>query len=445
MHSDENEMMPMEYDKLTAEDSKKYILECFVKIREQYLLPVVVQKEISMYLEMILSTFAKDIKNRLSAAGFHHAQEVLPCESEIQSMIEHLNSKYLFDKQLRQYFSFIPPREKSVRLQAGEVKFQYIFIIELLQVLLRKEHILDYVLGRVSTSNELVMRHPTHGSSFQGSFFDVNYPAVQLILYIDDFEVVNPIGSRRSIHKLCAIYVTIGNLPLSYNSHLENIHLLCLFKAHDVTHNKGDFSPFLEPLLTELKVLESEGILVGELHVKAGLMAVTGDNLSSHSLGGFSRNFNHGRICRWCMAVRSEIGDFKREKMLRLRNMETHQYHLKAALVNTSLGLVYGVKSACPFSILQSFQVLEGFPPDIMHDCLEGIVPLTMKLVLKHLIRDKHVTLQKVNAELKLLSWGNDNQYKVQLSDSATKSRISISWLCHRKMGFVPLSTCSLV
>ena len=212
--NDENQVIPMEYHQSTTEDSKRHVLERFVKIRGQHLLPVV-QKEISTYLGMMLSTFSKDIENRLSAADFHHAQQVIPREDQIQSTIESLHGKYLLDKKLRHYFSFIPPREKTVRLRTGEVKFRYFSLIELLQVLLKQEHTSEYVLERVSTSNELVMRHPTHGSSFRGSFFGVKYPVDRPIPYVDDFGVVDPIGSRRSIHKLYAIYATVENLSLS--------------------------------------------------------------------------------------------------------------------------------------------------------------------------------------------------------------------------------------
>ena len=36
--------------------------------------------------------------------------------------------------------------------------------------------------------------------------------AISLILYVDDFEICNPLGTSRKKHKICAIYWILGNL-----------------------------------------------------------------------------------------------------------------------------------------------------------------------------------------------------------------------------------------
>ena len=46
-----------------------------------------------------------------------------------------------------------------------------------------------------------------------------------LILYFDDFEINNPFGTHRGIHKLGVVYCTIGCIPEEYSSQLENIFL----------------------------------------------------------------------------------------------------------------------------------------------------------------------------------------------------------------------------
>lgn len=54
-----------------------------------------------------------------------------------------------------------------------------------------------------------------------------------LILYYDDFETCNPLGSHAGIYKLDAIYFTIASIPPKYASRIENIFLAMLFHSQD--------------------------------------------------------------------------------------------------------------------------------------------------------------------------------------------------------------------
>lgn len=59
-------------------------------------------------------------------------------------------------------------------------------------------------------------------------FFNVNPHALRLNFYEDEFEVVNPLGSKKTKHKLCAFYYTVGNLK--HRSKLKHIHLALLVR-----------------------------------------------------------------------------------------------------------------------------------------------------------------------------------------------------------------------
>lgn len=61
--------------------------------------------------------------------------------------------------------------------------------------------------------------------------------AIQLQLFYDDFECANPLGSKKGIHKLGAIYFTLRNLSPKHNSMLHNIYLVALFHAQDIKTN----------------------------------------------------------------------------------------------------------------------------------------------------------------------------------------------------------------
>ena len=74
----------------------------------------------------------------------------------------------------------------------------------------------------------------------------------------DESETVNPLGSKRGVHKIGALYFVLRNLPPKLNSALMNIHLVALFHTEDV--KKYGFDPILQPLINDIKTLESHGI-----------------------------------------------------------------------------------------------------------------------------------------------------------------------------------------
>lgn len=62
----------------------------------------------------------------------------------------------------------------------------------------------------------------------------------------------------------------------------------------------------------------------------------------------------------------------------------------------------YGVKGSCPLSeSLQHFHVVDGYPPDMLHDLLEGIVPIELALCLKALISKRLISLETLNDAIK--------------------------------------------
>ena len=61
---------------------------------------------------------------------------------------------------------------------------------------------------------------------------------------------------------------------------------------------------------------------------------------------------------------------------------------------------VYGIMGKCVFSQLEYFSVPDSLPPDIMHDCLEGVVPSTLSVVSKNLYDKGKFTVDEFNAAL---------------------------------------------
>jgi hypothetical protein len=248
----------------------------------------------------------------------------------------------------------------------------------------------------------------TDGAVWEQSVYADRTNFIRIHLYSDELEPCNPIGSRRTVHKLSAFYFLVGNIPTQFWSSLTNIHMALLCKYNVV--KKVGYKKILEPLLADIKTLETEGLVVNIDNVShrvfGTVVTFAGDNLTSHALGGFKMSFSSGRVCRYCMATKLSLRSIHCESQCILRTSEGHNYHLRAVESDPHLSAVYGVTGPSPFSSLSFFNPVTFFPPDILHDVLEGLVSINVAIVLKHLIRKKMLTVKGFNDRLSKFKFG---------------------------------------
>ena len=88
----------------------------------------------------------------------------------------------------------------------------------------------------------------------------------------------------------------------------------------------------------------------------------------------FQRYFNGGRICWFCMATHDNMSLYFSEINFCLRSPELHACHL-AVTEAYETNSIYGVVGSCVFNKLLNFDITKSFPPDIMHDIMEGVIP----------------------------------------------------------------------
>lgn len=243
-------------------------------------------------------------------------------------------------------------------------------------------------------------------------FFKENPGSLKLILYQDAFEIVNPLGSAKKKHKLVAVYCSVANLPVHVRSNTDHMSLVLLCGENDFKH----FGPskIFSELLGDLKDLEENGITVGGETVKGALYCVAGDNLGSHSIGGFTENFSQSQyFCRYCEITRH---DFHDDPIVcgPQRNPDNYKAAL-ARLQEEGIRDVKGIKVNSVFNDLESFHVCQpGLPPCLGHDLFEGIVSYDVALFLKYLIKTKKwFTYSVLNRRIK--------QLKYKGSDALTK------------------------
>ncbi len=141
----------------------------------------------------------------------------------------------------------------------------------------------------------------------ENTFLSEEELRLSLLLYCDDFEICNPLGTSRKKHKVTAVYWVLADIPCVLRSALSSIYLAVLCKADDV--KKFGYPQVLEPLLNDLKSFKENGLFVPCLGktVKGTVFSVIADNLGAHSVGGFVESFSGSYFCRFCVAERSQF------------------------------------------------------------------------------------------------------------------------------------------
>lgn len=242
---------------------------------------------------------------------------------------------------------------------------------------------------------------------------------VQLKFYLDEFEVVNPLGSKKGKHKLTAVYFKIGNLDGKFLSELQNTYLSTLVQHRFIQTGFTDYDEVFQPLLSDVEILETQGVSLkcgGEERIFRGTIAtVSADNLSAHAVAGLTKTFSSGRICRFCNATKQDISMKFTEDEFIMRNSANYSYQLEAVEANPENAVIYGIRNACCFSKMKFVPspIIYLFPQDIMHDFLEGFIPAILILVLKELVREKQIKLAQLNYEVQHFPYGvNDRMSK---------------------------------
>ena len=183
-----------------------------------------------------------------------------------------------------------------------------------------------------------------HSVRKENEFLSGEELRLSLLLYCDDFEICNPLGTSRKKHKVTGVYWVLADISSVLRSELSSIYLSILCKADDV--KKFGYSAVLEPLLRDLKSLEEDGIFVPHLGkvIKGTVFSVIADNLGAHSLGGFVESFSGSYVCRFCIGDRSQFQELEvRTGGFPCRTKQQYQLDVDAALASNNHS--HGVKT----------------------------------------------------------------------------------------------------
>lgn len=124
--------------------------------------------------------------------------------------------------------------------------------------------------------------------------------------------------------------------------------------------------------------------------------------------------------------------------MFQLRARETHDRQCQLVAEDPTLCPAYGVKRSSVLNQSRYFHVIDGLDLDIMHDQLEGVLTLEIKMLLRKIIQfDQVLGLDDLNQRISTFNYGPVDQknkpsplkQQIFTSDSASISQSGIDIL----------------
>lgn len=315
-----------------------------------------------------------------------------------------LRSNVVREKFYKDNHNYVAPVKISLENDNMTSFFYYIPILESINMLLKNPKILEQcLLDHSSTNNDLLCDIVDGRSYRRNNFWKENKNALKLILYQDAFEVCNPLGSARKKHKILGIYMTLANFNPWQRSKVDQIQLVALCYEKDV--NVFGFPQIFKTIIDDIKILETTGLSINkQINLKGSLLAVAGDNLGSHQIGGYLQNFSmNNYFCRVCYKNDGSFGD-KEEFVYRT----AQSYSDDVDFVLSTGDFYRGVKSNSVLNDLNFFHVCNpGLPPCLAHDLFEGVVQYDLIMILNKLVNDKILCYKEINENYKTIKFSN--------------------------------------
>ena len=231
-------------------------------------------------------------------------REVFEDDTMINAQKE-LDTNYKRNKYIMENFKYVAPHE--IILNQSDVNrglpkdvIQYIPVCEAFKALVEDLTMINIL----QTDKEKfgrkvdVIDDVKDGNLYKNiEFIKQNPSAYAAILYSDALEIVYPLGSARGKHKVIQVFWTLADIPKAQRSKIDRLQLAMVVKEKLI--KKYGYKVIYQNLMKDLKKLE-EGIMVNNPKprlVKCGLLLHAGDNLESHTVGGFSTCFSSRDVC----------------------------------------------------------------------------------------------------------------------------------------------------
>jgi hypothetical protein len=249
----------------------------------------------------------------------------------------------------------------------------------------------------------------SHGAYVREHLTFHNTSHLQIILYSDDVELCNPLGSSKGIHKLTLFYYTLGNLPPQLRSSLASICLLAVAKTHTVQKRPEMLNLLLRDFSDTVNTLSENGVSFiingSSVLVKGGLLCLLGDSLASNWLGGFKSSFSPvvERPCHVCLTKSVDFATVCVHEESGPRNPRVHEIRceslkrIKGKCNRQFWSKSFGITDTSVLSCMPSFTLPRAILRDPMHLLFEGLIGIEISLLLSHVIDAGFITLGFLN------------------------------------------------
>lgn len=351
----------------------------------------------------------------------------------VMNRLSERNTEYKRNKEIESNEFYVAPKEMAIGLRWERAKvrrngriqsiprliqctFQYVSIVDTLKSLFRSNEFSDaYFKHNLEVDHDCTDDASYHdfccGESFKQNIFFKNNPnCVKIQLYADEFELCNPLQSKSGVHKVCAIYFTIRNMPKQFSCKVNNI-----FLVKQMILKQTDFNNIWRPIVNDLRYLESYEIDTMEGTIKAVLTHLSFDNLGANSGLGFASSFSALYYCRFCMLSKAECQKTTRDDIMQRRTMSDYEKQVK--VVENSEKVSYsetkGVKYYCVLNDLHNFHVIKNPTVDVLHDHNEGSIPHLLKLFIDRCFSFKTFSLEQLRDLVQFHDYGLLNRKNI--------------------------------
>lgn len=377
--------------------------------------------DFAQLFEDSLSSIKSEVHKRLKSSGIEEK-----CISEIESVVDNLTKPFQNMETESQRFSkfrkcdtFIVPESykigertefkstpTGVTRKEVSVVAQFIPIRHVLKKFFEMPGIFAKTMEYVNllNSNSHIISNIIQCSHWKEKIagHDKEKIVLPLMMFFDDYENNNPLGSHKGISK--SVYLTVPCLPEDFQSKIENIFLFIIFNTLD--RKRYTNSIVFEKVIQEFKFLQDEGIILnltdGKKTIYFDLALIAGDNLCLHSIFGFLESFRAKKFCRFCLIHSKDINTIFREIDCKLRNMENYNSSLASKNPQET-----GIQQTCCFNRIARFHIIYNPAVDIMHDFLEGVCRYDLALILHYFIYVReYFTHANLNTKIRAFYYG---------------------------------------
>lgn len=295
-----------------------------------------------------------------------------------------------------------------------QTTFQYVPITKTLATIFQQDELKSMYLEYNENGHRCVPEIYANyccAANFKNSELFRQYPnAIQLQLSIDDVELCSALKSKKKIHKMCAIYMQIRNVPPKFLSKLSSIYVVALCETENLKQEDTSLDNILELIVRDINSLQKEGIDIGLAEkLRAIIVNFSFDKLGGNALFGFKENFSSSYYCRMCTGKKEDCQHWCAEQPSRMRNIP--QYNEAIELIQQTdaepdLDKTMGIKKYCLLNDIENYHIISNRSVDLMHDINEGLIPVVLQALFNHCVEKKIISSRDLICRVRDFNYG---------------------------------------